>query len=404
MKAIYIDAFSGISGNMFLGALIDLGVPAKYLQEELAKLNLGKYEFRVSKVVKKGISCQYVDIHLTHDDHHHDEHAHHEHHHHRNLQDIMTIINASDLVLDVKSASAKVFTKLAEAEAKVHGTTIDKVHFHEVGAIDTIIDIVGTILALRYLGVELIISSPLQTGRGFVECQHGTMPVPAPATAELLIGIPNYKGAIEKELLTPTGAALIKVLATEFGDLPENFNHEKIGYGAGTWDLEIPNAVRILLGTIDHNAEEKVYQMETNIDDMNPQLYSYVMDKLLDAGALDVWITPIFMKKSRPAQTLAVLIPENLLNIITEIILTETTSLGVRYQEVCRMKAERQNIMVDLPYGSARAKIAKYNGKIINISAEYEDCYRLAATKNMVLKRVINDVSIRAKEIADNLN
>lgn len=400
MRAIYIDAFSGLSGNMFLGALIDLGVPEKYLQEELAKLNIGTYEFLVSKVTKKGITCQYVDIRF--DEHHHDEHGHHEHHH-RNLQDIMLIIKNSDLTTDVKEISGKVFTKLAEAEAKVHGTTIDEVHFHEVGAIDTIIDIVGTILALKYLKVECIISSSLQTGTGFVNCQHGTMPIPAPATAELLMGIPHYKGSIDKELLTPTGAALIKVLVTEFGDLPENFYHEKIGYGAGTWDLNIPNAVRMILGTVDKTAEEKVYQVETNIDDMNPQLYSYVMDKLLDAGALDVWITPIFMKKSRPAQTLSVLIPENLLNIVTEIILTETTSLGVRYKEVCRMKAERQNIIVDLPYGSARAKIAKYNGKIINISAEYEDCYRLAATKNMVLKMVIKDVQLRAKEIANNL-
>ena len=366
MKAIYIEAFAGISGNMLLGALIDAGVPFDHLASEMKKLHLGEYELINERVNKCGIDANYFNVLLpdehqhdvtigyrhehTHAGHHHHEHGDtehnhehhsdcaqhchqmkvseepvHHHHEHRNLHDIAHIITHSDLHDKIKMQSLQVFTALAEAEAKVHGKTVDEVHFHEVGAIDTIIDIAGCVLALEYLGIEKIFVSNIHTGSGFVNCAHGLMPVPAPATAELLQGLQHSHGKIEKELTTPTGAALMKVLAVSTKDIPQGFSGSKIAYGAGTWDMEIPNVLRISIGEWEAEAGDELLVAECNIDDMNGELYPYVQERLLQAGALDCWLTPIIMKKGRPAQTLSVLLDPQNLDQLTDILLTETT-------------------------------------------------------------------------------
>lgn len=399
MKTIFLDCFAGISGNMMLGALVDAGVPEAYLRDELAKLPLhNEYTLLIDRTSKCGISAIYVDVELAHQH----EHAH-DHHHHRHLSDIVEMIDSSLLSHKVKDTSKKIFLRLAQAEATVHGTTIDKIHFHEVGAVDSIIDIVGTAIGLDYLQVERICTSRLQVGTGFVTCDHGIMPVPAPATAELLRDIPYYSGDIAKELVTPTGAAIIAALGTGYGKMPENFQSRSIAYGAGTWDLEIPNVVRLHIGEMlptaaNYGNSDIKYIVEANIDDLNPQVYEYVIEKLLAHGALDVWLTPIIMKKSRPATTLSTLVNESKLEEIQDIIFTETSTIGLRYYEVNRIAAEREIIPVQSDIGSANVKVSRHLGKICNISPEYEDCKKLAQERGVSLKEVQQIVIQAAKD------
>lgn len=424
MKAIYIEAFSGISGNMFLGALLNLGVPLKYITDELEKMDLGNYEIIYKLVNKCGIEGNYFNVilpdeyvhtdkhchnHLQTDKHYHQhgyEHSQkpeigsvsHYHHEHRNLSDITKIINESTLSLAVKEKALKVFGILAVAEARVHGKSVDDIHFHEVGAIDTIIDIVGSVLALEYLEIEKIYVSRIQTGCGFVQCAHGLMPIPAPATAEILKNIPHYHGIIEKELVTPTGAALMAVLAEPAADLPVDFSVRFIGYGAGTWDLPIPNMVRISIGEINEDANESLMVAECNIDDMSGELYPFVFEKLLSAGALDVWVTPIIMKKGRPAHKLSILLPEKSLEHVVAIVLNETSSLGLRYYQVKRKIAVRRFINTELTDGSVAVKIAIYNDKIVNVAPEYEDCRKIADITGRSLKSVMREAIKKAEE------
>lgn len=379
MRAVYLDCFSGISGNMLLGALLDIGLPEAALRGALDKLPVAGYELKISRVTKCGVSASYVDVVLT------------KRQHHRHLPDIFNIIDGADLEPDVKERSKQVFMKLAEAEAKVHGTSVQKIHFHEVGAVDAIVDVVGTVFGFHYLGIEKIYVSKLNAGGGFVKCSHGLMSVPAPATVELLKGIPYYSGEIKKELVTPTGAAIVAALAAGFGDMPSAFRSETIGYGAGTWDLEIPNVLRMHLGTMAGSADTAgAIVVEANIDDCNPQNYDYVMDKLFAAGALDVWVTPIIMKKGRPAVTLSVLISntEELLKTVSAILLTETTTLGLRHYQVQRTMADRKFIQVTLPWGKVNVKFGIYNGLICNFAPEYEDCRKLAELHGVPLKTV----------------
>ena len=387
MKAIYLDCFAGISGNMLLGALLDIGLPEETLREQLAALPIDGYDLVIKKVVKSGIHAVYVDVKLIHADDH--DHADDHHHHHRHLADIVHIIDQSQLAEKVKSDSKKIFLLLAQAEAKVHGTTIDEIHFHEVGAVDAIIDIVGTVFGLHYLGIEAIYTSKLHVGSGFVQCCHGLMPIPAPATAELLINIPYYNGNITKELVTPTGAAVIAALGTDHKGMPENFISQKIGYGAGTWDLTIPNVLRMHVGEMTAREDpSETMVVEANIDDLNPQVYPYVMDKLLAIGVLDVWLTPIIMKKNRSAITLSVLINDHLLEKVTQILFEETTTIGLRYYKTERTMAKREVVNVTLPWGQAKAKISSYHGKVCSITPEYEDCKRLAMEHDVPLKKV----------------
>lgn len=377
MRTLYLDCFAGISGNMFLGALLDLGLPAEVLKAELAKLPVSGYDIKIKRVDKQGISAYYVDVETGRQ------------HHHRHLPDINKIIDGARLADEVKAASKKVFLRLAEAEAKVHGTTVEAIHFHEVGAVDAIVDIVGAVFGLRYLGIERIYTSKLRTGSGFVKCSHGRMPVPAPATAELLHGIAYEAGDIAKELVTPTGAALVATLAQGSDGPPEGFKSEKIGYGAGSWDLDIPNVLRAVLGETSGAAGPAEHLVvEANIDDLNPQLYPHVMEKLFAVGARDVWLTPITMKKSRPATELSVLADSHTFPAVAATLLAETTTIGMRYFPVHRLEAERRLVEVTTPWGPVKVKVSSLQGQVANVAPEYEDCRRLALENDVPLKVV----------------
>ena len=397
MKTVYFDCFAGISGNMLLGAFLDAGVPEESLRNELAKLNVTGYELKIQRVIKQGIAAVHADVELVHHHHRHAQDHHHEqHHHHRYLPDIYAIIDQSDLAQAVKDNSKKIFLRLAEAEAKVHGTTVDKIHFHEVGAIDSIVDIVGAAFCLHYLGIEKVCASRLQTGSGFVQCSHGQMPVPAPATAELLRNIPYYNGNTEKELVTPTGAAFLAAFGSEFGAIPAGFLSHTIGYGAGGWELDFPNVLRMHVGELGQAEEARMQVIEANIDDLNPQIYEYVMEKLLALGARDVWMTPIIMKKSRPATMLSVLAVASLLESVAACLFAETSTIGIRHYPVQRQIADRVSKNITTPWGEASVKVSSYQGKICNIAPEFEDCRKLAEEHHIPLKQVQQEVLVQA--------
>lgn len=395
MKAIYLDCFSGLSGNMLLGAFLAAGVPLSYLEGELQKL-FGTETFRlhVSAVKRSGIAATYVEVEDISAAHAHGEHGTHDHagqgtHPHRTMREIRNLLAASPLVEAVKEKALAVFSCLAEAEGEVHGLPPEEVHFHEVGAVDSIVDIVGTALALEYLAIEKVFVSRVNTGSGYVNCAHGRMMVPAPATAALLRGIPFYHNDEQRELTTPTGAAVVHALAAYANYLPAGFQPDQIAYGAGTWELVTPNVLRVYVGEYEERQTVKRYIIETNIDDMNPQNYEYVFDRLLAAGALDVWLTPIMMKKSRPAAALSVLVEEAGRERCADILFRETTSIGLRVMPVAeRCEAERRTETVTTPYGAVSCKISTYKGEIVSLSAEYEDCRRLAKENDVPLKEV----------------
>lgn len=399
MKALYLDCAAGISGNMFLGACLQLGVPEKYLRGELDKLNLPhEYDMDIADVSKNGIGATYVDVQTAHDFEselerpnirHLHRHEHIKNHSHRTFGDIKKIIEGSELSDAVKARSLAIFSVIAAAESKVHQRSAEAVTFHEVGAIDSIVDIVGCAICLDYLDVEKIFVSRINTGSGFVKCAHGLMPVPAPATAELLQGFKTYHFGAEKELTTPTGAAIIKTLAEYSADLPEDFMSEKIGYGAGSWDLDIPNVLRIYLGEFGGQVERNLFKLEANIDDMNPQIYGWLYERLFTAGALDVWTTPIYMKKNRPAQMLSVLVDAEHKELCIKIIFEETTTIGLRVIEIARrVEAVRKIAKVETSFGEVQCKVSAYDGKIVSITPEYEDCRRLAEKHSVPFKAV----------------
>lgn len=399
MKALYLDCFSGISGNMLLGGLLAVGLPEQALRDMLQALPIAGYSLEVSGVNKKGVAATYCDVKLAHHHHHHDAHgeaaaphghrghgapgAHH-HHEHRHLPDIEGIIAASTLPAAVKERSTAIFRRLAAAEAKVHGTTVDKVHFHEVGAVDAIVDIVGAAYGLHYLGIERVFASKVYTGSGFVQCDHGRMPVPAPATAELLCGIPHLPGDVEKELTTPTGAAILAEITASFGAPPGGFSCELIGYGAGSWDLPQPNVLRVCLGTLEAApAREEVVLLEANLDDFSPQVVAYSAECLLRGGALDVWTTPVVMKKGRSAVVLSALCHPDRQGQLEEVFFQETSTLGVRATVLQRRVAQRRLQTVETPWGTIRFKVGDANAM-----PEYEDCRRAAQEHGVPLKEV----------------
>ena len=399
MKALYLDCASGISGNMFLGACLQLGVPEKFLRSELDKLRLPhEFELKISDANKNGIGAAYVDVQLAADFdsefnrpniRHLHRHEHAKNHSHRTFADIKKIIETSELNASVKTHALAIFSVIAKAEGKVHQRSAESVTFHEVGAIDSIVDIVGCAICLDYLDVEKIFVSRINTGSGFVKCAHGLMPVPAPATAELLQGFNTYHFGPEKELTTPTGAAIINALAEYSANLPEDFLSEKIGYGAGTLDLEIPNVLRIYLGEFGGKGTRHLLKLEANIDDMNPQIYGWLYERLFNAGALDVWTTPIYMKKNRPAHMLSVLVDEDHRELCTKIIFEETTTIGLRVIEIARrIEAVRKMAKVETRFGDVQCKVSAYDGKIVSITPEYEDCRRLAEKNSVPLKAV----------------
>jgi uncharacterized protein (TIGR00299 family) protein len=377
VKIAYLDAFSGISGDMALGALLDCGLAPDSLRAELKKLSLGGYRLDVRETNKAGLRGLQVDISVE------------EKQPQRNLKDIEKIIRFSPLPERVRERSVLAFQKLAQAESKVHGEPVEKIHFHEVGAVDAIVDIVGTAICLEMLGVDKVYASPLHIGAGTVQTAHGLLPVPAPATAELLRGIPVYGRDVDAELVTPTGAALLAAMAVDFGDAPP-MRIERVGCGAGRRDLPWANLLRVTIGREVEaaSAAERVLVVEANIDDMNPQWYERVMERLFDAGAMDVYLTPIQMKRNRPAMTLGLMVDEKKLDSALGILFSETTTIGVRMHPVERRKLDREEMTVETAYGPVRIKVAKWEGRVMNAAPEYRDCLRLAEEKGVPLKEV----------------
>ncbi|MBP8081603.1 MAG: nickel pincer cofactor biosynthesis protein LarC [Spirochaetes bacterium] len=381
---------------MTVGALIDLGADEKELLRSLDLLHLHGYRIEIKKALKNGISGTDFNV-IIEEDHSH--HSHHHHHHHsRNLSDISELINLSALDSSVKELSLKIFHEIAVAESKIHAKSIDEIHFHEVGAIDSIVDIVASAVCLNMIKPDKIMSSPLNLGEGTVECAHGIFPVPAPATAEILKGIPVYSSGIKKEMTTPTGAAIIKCIAKEFSSFPA-MKIAATGYGLGKRNLEVPNVLRAVIGEMDYS--EKKVMIETNIDDMSGELFSYILPKLLDNGALDVFITPVIMKKSRPGHVLSVLCESGKVDVLEEIIFTETTTFGTRRYEVERSELERSISKVKTSYGEISVKKGCFNGKYLKFSPEYEECAQAAKKHGVPVREVYNAVTAQLKKSED---
>lgn len=378
MKIAYFDCIGGASGDMILGALLDAGLPVETLRARLAALRLPDFELRTQRVNKNGFSAIKVDVIVADDAPE------------RRLAEITAIVEGSDLAPAIKAQATAIFRRLAEVEAGIHGTTLDHVHLHELGGVDTIVDVVGCLVGLDELGIGQLYASPLPLGRGFIKGAHGQIPLPAPATAALLKDAPVVGSDIEKELVTPTGAALLSSLAAGFGPIPA-MTLRAVGYGAGGRDLPIPNLVRLFIGDQVTSARlgvESVVVLETNIDDLNPQVYDYVMARLFKAGALDVFLSPIQMKKNRPGTLLRVICRPGDVDAMTDILLAETSTLGVRQQIMARVSLRREMQTVETPFGAVRIKIATLTGGERRAAPEYDDCRRLAEEAGAPLREV----------------
>ncbi len=446
MRVAYLECFSGMSGDMFLGALVDAGVAPRLLEETVAALGIGA-RLEVSRVVRSGISATKVDVYIdgekdlpreqywerqttAHNEHEH-RHGHHEHDHHegkhshqdaesrasrplphehsvshehphshahgRGLTEIREIISAAAISETARKTALAIFEALGRAEAKIHNTSVESVHFHEVGSVDAMVDIVCAAVGAEALRVDEIVCSPLNVGGGTVKCAHGTIPVPAPATVELLGDAPVYSSGVLAELVTPTGAAIVKTLASRFAAFPA-MKIEKSGYGAGSRDFPgHPNVVRLTVGETASNAvaartsSETITVLEANLDDLNPQVFGYVMDRLFEEGALDAFGMPVQMKKNRPGMLLTVLCKPEDAGKLTQLIFAETTTLGVRRRDEMRETLARRWEKVHTPWGEVRIKIASMNGTVTNYAPEYEDCRRIAAEHRVPLKRVMGE-------------
>ncbi len=377
MKIVYFDCFAGISGDMTVGALLDLGVPLAVLQEQLSGLSIPRssYSLRMDKTDRKGIRASKFTVHLE------------EHQPHRHYADIAGMIEKSSLAEGVKEKAQRIFFRLAEAEAKVHGVEIGHVHFHEVGAVDSIVDIVGTAVCLDYLNIGEIHVSALPLGSGYVETAHGRLPVPAPATAELLRGIPVHGALGEGERVTPTGAAIVAVLGDSFGVAP-SMTIQATGYGAGSRDFpDVPNILRVVMGEkagIGLPGDE-LYVVETNIDDMSPEIMGFLMERLFACGALDVGFTPLQMKKNRPGVKLTFLCPPEKLQTLARVVLAESTAIGVRYYPVARIKLERSTEERDTSLGKVLVKVIRDGNGPERVTPEFEECRRIALEKGIPL-------------------
>lgn len=379
VNIVYFHCFAGASGDMLLAALLDAGAPLEAVRRELDKLPLRGYELKTDRVIKRGISALDVTVLVEEKGQPH-----------RAFRDIEKMLSESNLSPPVRDASLAVFRRLAAAEGKIHGKPASEVHFHEVGAVDSIVDIVGAAAALSALRVDAIHSSPLHIGTGFVQCAHGLLPVPAPATLELLQDVPVYSRGIEAELLTPTGAAVLSTLAS-FGPMPA-MRVRRTGYGAGKKDLPIANLLRAVIGEAvspdSSLLREELTVLEANIDDLNPEIYGYVMEQLFAAGALDVYLSPIQMKKNRPATLLRVLVRPDGEEAALTVLFRETSTLGVRRIQAEKLMLERRQVTVNTPYGTARVKIAEWAGEEVNAVPEHEDCLILARQHSIPLKEI----------------
>ena len=400
MKIAYFDCFAGASGDMILGALMDAGLSLETLKVELGRLNISHYDLGLEKVTKRGLGGSQVLVVV--DEKHHQKH-------HRHLNHIKKIINDSSLPDSVKQTSISILQRLAEAEARVHRTDIENIHFHEVGAVDAVIDVVGAVIGIEDLQIDRVYCSPLHLGTGTVECAHGTLPVPAPATAELVKGYPVYSTGVVGELLTPTGAAILTTLAEDFGSMPP-LSIDRIGYGAGTSDPAIPNLLRLFIGELtdreNHVETEQVAVIETNIDDMNPQMYDYVIEEVLKRGAMDIFLAPVQMKKNRTGMLLTIICPPGSVPEFANFLLRETTTIGTRWRVENRIKASRTIQKIDTPYGTIRFKLAEIGGEVINASPEYEDCKRAALHNKVPIKKIMEElraisVSLMPQSITD---
>jgi pyridinium-3,5-bisthiocarboxylic acid mononucleotide nickel chelatase len=413
MRIAYLECFSGISGDMFLGALVDAGVSAQLLEDTVAGLNLGA-RLEVSRVMRSGISATKVDVWVAgekdspreqkHEHAHEHKHTHENEHdrdllhsHGRGLREIREIISAAAISETAKRTAAAIFEALGVAEGKIHNMPAETVHFHEVGAVDALVDIICAAVGAEALGVEEFICSPLNVGGGTVQCAHGTFPVPAPATLELLQDAPVYSSGVQAELVTPTGAAIVKILARRFATFPQ-MKIEKSGYGAGSRDFPgHPNVARLTLGEVvastsaSKTASETITVLEANLDDLNPQVFGYVIDRLFEEGALDAFTLPAQMKKNRPGMLLTVLCKPEDAGKLTKLIFTETTTLGVRCRDEERQILARRWQSVPTPWGEVRIKLGSMNGTVTNYAPEYEDCRAIAARHDVPLKTVMGE-------------
>jgi len=428
MRIAYLDCFSGISGDMFLGALLDAGVPTRVFEDAVAALNIGA-RLEIKRATRQGIAATKVDVFVgdekelprevyweqqrhehEHERHEHDhgtEHSHtardvrasrphpHQPNHERELSEIREIIQRAGIGETAKKTAIAIFKNLAAAEAKIHDTSVQKIHFHEVGAVDAMVDIVCAAVGAEALGVDEWVCSPLNVGSGTVRCAHGTLPVPAPATLELLKDAPVYSSGPLVELVTPTGAAIVKTLVNRFGSIPQ-MRVQTSAYGAGTRDFQDQaNVLRITLGETraadEKHAQQTIMVLEANLDDLSPQVFGYVMDRLLKEGALDAFGTAVQMKKSRPGMLLTVLARPEDAERMEKIVLAETTTLGVRRREEQRRVLERRFETVTTQWGDVRMKVANLNGTVSHYAPEYEDCRRIATEKQVPLKRVMQE-------------
>ena len=409
-RILYFDCFSGIAGDMVLGALLDAGLPLPELKQALGSLAISDYEVTAERVLRAGVSATRFRLHEhaasdsarrgDNGEHRHENHDHHDHHHshehqhphkhpHRHLKQIFSLIDRSGLSAAGRDRAKELFQRLGEAEAAIHQMPIEKVHLHEVGALDSIIDIVGAVFALEWVGADRIVCSPLNVGGGTVHSAHGEFPVPAPATVKLLGDAPIYSGAVQKELVTPTGALIATSYAGAFGPIPQ-MAIEHVGYGAGERDHPgAPNVLRVLIGrAADRAPGDRVVVIECEIDDMNPQIFGVAMDRLYAAGALEVFYVSVQMKKNRPGTLLTVVAPPERRSDLADVIFRETTTIGIRHYEVDRECLQREIVSVETPLGAVRFKLAWRDGRIVNAVPEFEDCARIAATANLSVKEV----------------
>ncbi|HXD20676.1 MAG TPA: nickel pincer cofactor biosynthesis protein LarC [Vicinamibacterales bacterium] len=396
MKVLYFDCFSGASGDMIVGALIDAGVPLEEIRRALGSLSIDRNAVWTERVQRAGIGATKFQVRGEDAG---DGHPHHHHggggavateaHVHRTLPEIYSLIDGSRLSAAGKDRAKALFARLGDVEGTIHGTPPEQVHLHEVGALDSIVDIVSTVHALELVGADRIVASPINVGSGTIRSSHGLYPVPAPATIRLLEGAPIYSGTQRAEMVTPTGALLVTSYATEFGGIPA-MTIANIGYGAGARSFDdTPNVLRVLIGEADRAApSHTVVVIEAEIDDMNPQIFGVLMDKLLAAGALDVFYTPIQMKKNRPGTLLSVIAPPPLREVLTSTIFRETTTIGVRHREMARECLDRETHTVTTPFGPVRFKIARRNGEILNAAPEFEDCVHLANQHGRPIKEI----------------
>ena len=389
-RVIYFDCPSGASGDMVLGALVDAGVPLEALRAELGKLGVAGWTLTAREVRRGAFRATKIDVEV-------DRAVPRES---RHLADIVAILAGSGLPAAVVATATRIFTRLAEAEARVHGSTVEAVHFHEVGAIDAIVDVTGAVLGLHLLGAAAVHVSVLPVGGGFVDTAHGRMPVPGPGTVELLRGFPVVDTGVRAELVTPTGAAILTTLATGAGRMPA-MTVERVGYGEGTADLpDSPNVLRCFVGeTAEAAGTETIAQVETTIDDMSPQLYEPLMDRLFEAGALDVFLTPVIMKRSRPGTVLTALCPPDRVGDLSRVLFEESSTIGVRWSEMSRARLDREMVTITTAYGTLPAKVSRLGGRIVTVTPEFADVARIAREKGLPVREVLDQARADARAL-----